>query len=107
MPTAITVLYPKVEGATFNLDYYLKSHMPMVDSEMKSYGLKSWSVNKFIGTPTPGVDPAYSVEATLYFDTVDQFQEALKATAGKVLGDIPNFSNKDPIMLIGDVVGSS
>ena len=59
---------------------------------------------KFIGTPAPGVESAYSIQCSLEFDTPQSFQEALKATGEKVLGDVPNFSNKDPVLMVGDVV---
>lgn len=37
----MTVVYPAKEGAKFDMDYYLKSHMPLVEKTWKSYGLKS------------------------------------------------------------------
>lgn len=39
MPVAITVLYPKTSDSSFNLDYYLSSHMPFV---LKKFGYASW-----------------------------------------------------------------
>ena len=40
MPTTITVLYENVDDATFDLDYYLAKHMPLVDEKFKPFGLK-------------------------------------------------------------------
>jgi hypothetical protein len=40
MPASITVLYPNVDDATFDMNYYTSSHMPMVQSEFKDYGFK-------------------------------------------------------------------
>ena len=40
MPASITVLYPNVDDATFDMKYYTDSHMPMVQSEFKDYGFK-------------------------------------------------------------------
>lgn len=40
MPASITVLYPNVDDATFDMKYYTSSHMPMVQSEFKDYGFK-------------------------------------------------------------------
>lgn len=52
MPIEVTVLYPNVSDATFNLDYYLKTHMPLVVKEFGPHGLKGWKVAKSVPTPT-------------------------------------------------------
>ena len=106
MATTITVLYENVDDATFNLDYYMTKHMPMVDEKFKSFGIKGWRVLKGVGTPT-GEKPLYSIIATLEFDTAQQIKDAVAAEGGPVFGDVPNFSNKAPLVVIGDVVGSS
>ena len=98
----ITVLYPNHSDATFNMDYYLKSHMPMVQEQFGPYGFEGYSVLKFVGTPDPNTQSPYSVQATLNFKSIKDFQEALGATGEKVLGDVPNFSNKWPTLMIGE-----
>lgn len=101
-PCAVTVLYPNESDATFNMDYYLKSHMPMVAEEFGPYNFKGYSVLKLNGTPDPNTPSPYSVQATLNFASTKDFEEALGAKAEKVLGDIPNFSNKGPVLMVGD-----
>ena len=44
------------------------------------------------------------MQCSLEFDTVENFQKALGAKAEKVLGDVPNFSNKGPELLVGEEV---
>lgn len=106
MPARITVLYPSATDASFNMDYYMKTHMPLVMDSWGSYGLKSWEVSKIVGTAT-GEDAPYTVQALLHFESLEKFQEAASGPkAPIVLGDIPNFSNKEPVILIGDVVGT-
>jgi len=101
----ITVLYPNESDATFNMDYYLSTHMPMVQKEFGPYNFEGYSVLKLNGTPDPSQPSPYSVQATLNFASVQDFEAALKATAEKVLGDVPNFSNKGPVLMIGEKVG--
>jgi uncharacterized protein (TIGR02118 family) len=98
----ITVLYPNESDATFNMDYYLKTHMPMVQEEFGPYNFEGYSVLKLVGTPDPSTKSPYTVQATLNFKSVKDFQEALGAKAEKVLGDVPNFSNKGPTLMIGE-----
>lgn len=100
MPAQVTVVYP--QGAKFNLDYYLSTHMPLVQKKWSSYGLKSWKVVKF------GDDSPYTIGATLEFSNMDEFKSAASGPeAPEVLGDIPNFSDKDAIIMPGEVVGTS
>ena len=106
MATTITVLYENVDDATFDLDYYMAKHMPLVDEKFKPFGMEGWRVLKAVGTPFGG-KPLYSIIANLEFDTADQFKAAVAAEGGPVFGDVPNFSNKDPVVVIGDLVGSA
>jgi uncharacterized protein (TIGR02118 family) len=99
-------MYENVEDATFDLDYYMAKHMPLVGEKFKPYGIKGWRVLKAVGAPG-GAKPLYSIIATLEFDSPDQFEAAVAAEGGPVFGDVPNFSNKTPIVVIGDLVGSA
>ena len=104
MATAISVLYPDAGDATFDMDYYLAKHMPLVAERFAAHGMTGWRVSRSVGTPQGGKSP-YSVIATLEFGTAAGFEAAIKAEGSTVLGDVPNFSNKDPVIVIGDVVG--
>jgi len=107
MAISVTVLYPNVDDATFDMKYYQDSHMPMVASEFKEFGFKGYRVLKFLGTPDPNTKSPYSVQCSLEFDTVENFTKALQAKASVVLGDVPNFSNKGPELLIGEEVATA
>ena len=99
MATA-TVLYPK--GTEFNMDYYMSSHMPMVEKKWSQYGLKSWKVIDF------GKDAEYCVQATLEFGSVGDFEKAgAGPEVGEVMGDVKNFSDKNPLIIHGKVQGTS
>lgn len=106
MPTTITVMYENVDDATFNLDYYLNKHMPLVSEKFARFGIKGWRVVQAVGTPT-GEKPLYSIIATLEFETAQQFKDAVAAEGGPVFGDVPNFSNQTPVVVISNVVGTS
>ncbi|MGI4779224.1 MAG: EthD family reductase [Janthinobacterium lividum] len=106
MTTTITVLYENVDDATFDLDYYMARHMPLVDEKFKPFGMTGWRVLKAVGAPFGG-KPAYSVIANLEFDSASQFLDAVAAESGPVFGDVPNFSNKSPVVVIGDLVGAA
>ena len=76
--------------------------MPLVQKNWGQYGLKSWKVLKF------GDDNPYAVQATLEWGSTNEFQTAASSeSANEVLGDIKNFSDKEPIILAGEIVGTS
>jgi uncharacterized protein (TIGR02118 family) len=98
----VTVLYPAQEGATFNLDYYLKTHMPLAQKHWTKYGLKSYKVTKF-STP----DSVYSHGVYMEFEDYEGFQKAVQSPETKeVMGDVENFSNVKPVIVAGEVVGT-
>ncbi|KAF2166237.1 hypothetical protein M409DRAFT_55098 [Zasmidium cellare ATCC 36951] len=96
----LTILYPA--GTTFNMPYYLSTHMPLAEKHWKPYGAQSWKV---VQLPH---DAPYCVQATVKWGSREEF---LKALAGpeveEIKGDVKNFSDREPIMLVGEVVGSS
>lgn len=80
----------------------MSTHMPLVQKKWTEYGLKSWKVLKF------GDDAPHCVQATLEWESMDSFKTAASSESAKeVMGDIGNFSDKDPILLPGELVGTS
>lgn len=102
MSVRTILLYPHKAGATFNIDYYLKSHMPLVSRLYTPFGLEHWEVVKF-----PVEDsPAYIVQTTLHWRTRAHVAAANASEGGRQLfEDIKNFSEVPPIALTGDLVG--
>lgn len=99
----VTVMYPAGENARFDMDYYTKSHVPMVGDRWKACGLREAKVLR--GTGVPGGGPApYSVMALLTFGSAQEFQRAVEQHGNEVMGDIPNFTNVQPVIQINDVV---
>ncbi|WP_237476778.1 EthD family reductase [Lichenibacterium dinghuense] len=104
MSAVITVLYPNAEDATFDMDYYLGRHMPMVQERFGAHGMTGWRVERITGTPA-GEPAPFSVKATLEFGSAEGFAAALRAEGGPVVGDVPNFTTLKPQFLIGESVG--
>jgi uncharacterized protein (TIGR02118 family) len=105
MPIQITVLYPNASDASFNMDYYLNTHMPMVAELFGPYNFKGYSVCRIKGIPKPDktMDPSpYSVQALLNFEAISDFQAALSEAGEKVMSDVPKFSNQSPTLLVGE-----
>ena len=102
MAANVTVLYPNVADATFDMDYYLAKHMPLVLEKFGAHGMTGWRVVKFDGDPAAA---PFNVMATLDFGTVEGIKAALAAEGGPVLADVANFSNQTPVLMMGEVQG--
>jgi uncharacterized protein (TIGR02118 family) len=98
--TIVTVLYPSSLHQSFDMSYYLSTHMPLVEKSWGQYGLQSW---KIVQLPA---EAPYSVQAILEFDSAEGFQRAQSSEEAKVvMGDVPNFAKEGPVFLAGGVVG--
>jgi len=90
----VSVIYALAPGQTFNLDYYMNSHIPLVGSLLGPCGLKSTQV--LHGTGAPGGAAAAELIALLEFESLDVFGAAMEKHGAAVLGDIPNFTDAQP-----------
>jgi uncharacterized protein (TIGR02118 family) len=99
----VSVMYPAGEGNTFDMNYYTQKHIPMVASLLGD-AVKGATIDKGLSGPEPGSAPAYSICGHLYFESLDAFQNAFGPNAEKIMGDIPNFTNVQPVVQIGEVL---
>ena len=90
----VSVIYQLAPGQKFNLDYYMKTHIPMVGSLLGPCGLKSTQVLHGIGSPSGTA--AAEVIGLLEFDSLEVFGAAMEKHGAAVLGDIPNFTDSQP-----------
>src|SRR5690348_10840572 len=98
----VTVLYPNDKGKTFNLKYYLDIHIPLVKNRLNT--CKKVEIEKGISGAAPGTTPANVVIGYLYFDSVEEFQNAFGPHADEIMGDIANFTNINPTVQISEVL---
>lgn len=98
MSSTVTLLYPAVP---FDLKYYLSSHMPMVQKTWSSKGLKSWQVSEL--DPKSG----YSIQCILKWESAEAFEKAAAEDEAQIMGDIKNYTEGKPVIIIGKVVGTS
>ncbi|KAH6679905.1 ethyl tert-butyl ether degradation EthD [Plectosphaerella plurivora] len=104
MAVSITVVFPNEADAEYDIDYYITKHMPLIQSRWGKYGVKSWSVTKF-GNGVDGSAPLYAFGSTVNWDNHEQIKTAFAGPeVGEIMGDVPNFSNKQPVFLVGEVL---
>lgn len=98
----VNVLYPNNPGSTFDMDYYLSKHMPMVRNKLGT-ALKGMTVDQALSGAQPGTDAAYRVLAALLFDSMEAFEGAFTPHAAEIQGDIPRYTNIVPTIQISEV----
>jgi uncharacterized protein (TIGR02118 family) len=98
----ITVLYPNDKGSRFDISYYCKSHIPMVQRLLGPV-LKGVAVEHGIGGGAPGSPAPYLAIGQLQFDTVEAFQSSFGPHTQEIMSDIPNYTNSQPIIQISEV----
>jgi uncharacterized protein (TIGR02118 family) len=98
----VSALYPNDESARFNLEYYRDRHIPMVRGKLGS-ALKGVAVEHGVAGATPGSRPMFIAMGHLYFDSVDAFLAAFGPNAPAIMGDIPNYTNVQPVLQISEV----
>jgi uncharacterized protein (TIGR02118 family) len=96
---AVTILYPRAEGSTFDMDYYTSSHMPMF-AEALGDACQGWGAVSF---------PEGQYAAMGWATVTDQagLDAAMGAHGAKIMGDVPNYTNQTPQLLVGEVAGGS
>ncbi|OHV18299.1 ethyl tert-butyl ether degradation protein EthD [Methylorubrum extorquens] len=101
----VSVMYPSSAGTRFDMDYYLKKHMPLVSERWTAKGLHDYTVVTGTGTPDGGVPP-YQVVALLRFESADAFKSAAAADGPEIFGDIPNFTDTQPTVQLSEFAAS-
>ena len=98
----VSVLYPSAEGKKFDMTYYCNRHMPMVKEKLGPE-CKRADVDQGLGGGQPGSRPAFVAMAHLIFDSVDAFQNAFAPHADAIMGDIPNYTDIQPVIQLSEI----
>jgi uncharacterized protein (TIGR02118 family) len=92
----LSVFYPTTEGATFDHDYYVNSHVPLA---LKTWGLDNAEIDK-------GVDGPYVAAVHFTFESTDAMGAALGLPGtADVMADVANYTTISPVMQTSEIVG--
>jgi len=98
----VSVLYPKQPDTKFDMPYYLNSHIKMVQ-QLLGPRLKGVAVEEGISGMQPGTSASYAAMGHLLFESVADFQASFGPHAQTIVGDIPNYTNSQPIIQISEI----
>ena len=98
----VSVFYPNEAEKIFDMDYYLNSHIPMVQEKLGD-ALKGGAVEQGLGGAEPGSPATYVAMAHLLFDSVEAFQGAFGPHSEAIMSDVPNYTDIQPTIQISEV----
>ena len=99
----VSVAYPAGEGRTFDMDYYLKTHIPLFQKRMGA-AMKSIRVSRGIAGGLPGSPAPFVAMVHATFDSAEAFATAFAPHAAEIQGDVPNYTNIQPSVQIGEML---
>lgn len=100
----LTALYPKTADSRFDMDYYLNQHTPLVQERLTPMGLTGIDLEEGLAGGAPDSPAAYVLIGRLKFNTIEELQTALTVHGPELMGDIPNFTDVQPLMQISRIV---
>ncbi len=99
----VSVMYPNTPGARFDHDYYRDTHMPLVKAKMGD-SCHHYTIDKGLAGGAPGSPAVYVGMCHIYSESLAAFQAGFGPNAAAILGDIPNYTDLQPVMQISEVV---
>ena len=99
----VSVFYPNQPRSRFDERYYLDRHIPLVRQRWEAMGLTDLRLLRGITTPDGGPAP-FRVVALLTFASADALQKAAAAHGAEVFGDIPNFTDAQPVAQVNEAL---
>ena len=99
----VSVLYPYEEGKTFDMDYYINSHAPLVTNTLGD-ALVEVSYDKGLAGGAPNSPAPFVAIANLFFNSMEEFGEAFSTAAPILMADIANFTNIEPVIQVNEVI---
>ncbi len=99
----LSVLYPKTSNGTFNMDYYLNKHVPMVVSRLTPMGLVKGEIEEGMSSFPPDLPAPYAVVGSLVFERIEDLQRGFAEHGAEIMGDLPNFTNIQPVIQVSRI----
>ncbi len=101
----VSILYPNTPGSRFDLRYYVDKHMPMSIKLLSAHpGFQGVSVERGVSGAAPGSAAAYVAMCHFLFTTADDFLAAFMPHAAALQGDIPSYTDVQPVIQINEVL---
>lgn len=98
----VAILYPNEEGKTFDMDYYEKTHMPMM-ANFLGKNLKFYEIDKGLAGRTANDKIPFITIGYFYCYSLSEYNEAIANNRTAIVNDIPKYTNIQPIVQISEI----
>lgn len=98
----VSILYPNGEGKTFDMNYYEKTHMPMVAGFLGK-NLKFYEIDKGVAGRTPNDAVPFVAIGYFYCYDAAEYSKAIGQNRDAIIKDIKNYTNIQPIVQISEI----
>ena len=98
----VTILYPNETGCRFDVDYYVRVHMPM-SARLLGSAVKAVAVEIGVSGALPGQPAPFAAIATFTCESLEAFTAAFMPVADQLQGDIPKYTDIDPLIQVSEI----
>ncbi|MFT3663864.1 EthD family reductase [Piscinibacter sp.] len=98
----VHILYPNQPGGRFDMQYYCEKHMPMVKARLGA-ACVGFTVDAGLAGGAPGQGAPYVAIGSLKCTSVEAFSAAMGQHGAEILGDIPNYTDAQPVLQVSEV----
>jgi uncharacterized protein (TIGR02118 family) len=98
----VAIMYPSGKDKTFDMDYYEKSHMPMM-ATLLGKNLKFYEIDKGISGRTPNDEPPFVAVGYFYCHDIAEYNQSIAKNIDTILNDIKKYTNIQPVILISEI----
>lgn len=98
----VSVLYPNSAEGRFDLQYYCETHMALVRTCLGA-ACKGISVDQGLASAAPGSAAPFVAIGHLRFDSLEAFEQSFGPHAATIMGDLPNFTDIQPLVQISQI----
>jgi uncharacterized protein (TIGR02118 family) len=98
----VAIMYPGGKDKTFDMEYYEKSHMPMM-ATLLGKNLKFYEIDKGISGRTPNDEPPFVAVGYFYCHDVTEYNQSIAKNIDTILNDIKKYTNIQPVILISEI----
>lgn len=99
----IILMYPAGEGHTFDMDYYLNTHIPLFKKRMGT-NAQNLKVLQGVQGMMPGSPAPYVALAQWTAESAEAYAAAFAPHAEEILGDIPKYTNIQPVVQYSQII---
>ena len=92
----VTVLYPRTDDVTFDMDYYKEKHFGLI-RETLGDKLKGESIHQVLDGP-------FVAYCQMHLDSIEDFQSGMAERGAEIMGDVANYTNVQPQILISSTI---